>query len=306
VRKAQILESGCTLLAWERCSARARSRRIVTVNSSGSLETVIGPRPVLSLGLRELWQYRELFYFFAWRDIKVKYKHTSLGVAWAVLQPVLLTVVFTLLFGRRIQEAVNFPYPVFAFSGLLLWNVFASGLMSAGTSMVASAHIIQKVYFPRLIVPISSLMVALFDFLMGLPVLLVLSVWFECPPRASAPLFFLAGLGLAVAGALGAGCWLAAVCVKYRDFRYVLPFLVQLLLFLTPVIYPVAYAREAWVRFLLAVNPMSGAVGLFRGMFSDQPLERSLMAISVVSAIVLVAEGLLYFRRTEAYFADLA
>ena len=271
-----------------------------------SIPTVIGPRPVFSLGLGELWRYRELFYFFTWRDIKVKYKQTSLGVAWAVLQPLLLMAVFTLFFGARMQEEIDFPYPVFAFSGLLLWNVFAGGLMGAGTSMVGNAHIIQKVYFPRLIVPVSSIMVSLFDFLMGLPVLAGLLFWSGCAPRATAPFFFLAGLVLAVAGTLGAGCWLAALTVKYRDFRYVLPFLVQLLLFVTPVIYPVSYARVEWARRLLALNPMSGAISLFRGMFSERPIDGMLTVMSVASAFVLLGFGLWYFRKTEAFFADLA
>ncbi len=265
----------------------------------------IGPQPVFSLGLGELWRYRELFYFFTRRDITVKYRQTALGIAWAVLQPLLLVTVFSLFFGARMQGEVDFPYPVFAFSGLLLWNVFSAGLMGAGTSMVSNAHIIQKVYFPRLVIPVSAVMVSLIDLLFGLPVLGGLLVWFGCAPRATAPFFFLSGVVLAVAGTLGVGCWLAALCVKYRDFRYVLPFLVQLLLFVTPVIYPATYANAEWMRGLIALNPMSGAIGLFRCMFSG-PIDWTLTGISATSAVGLLVLGLWYFRKTEAYFADLA
>ena len=276
------------------------------VTSSASVPTVIGPQPTFSLGLGELWRYRELFYFFTWRDIKVKYRQTALGVAWAVLQPALLTLVFALFFGARMQTEIDFPYPVFAFTGLLLWNAFAGGLTSAGTSMVANTQILQKVYFPRLVIPVSSILVAIFDLSIALPVLAGLAAWFGCAPRPSLPLFFASGLSLTVAATLGAGCWLAALCVKYRDFRYVLPFLVQLLLFVTPVIYPVSFAREGWTRWLLALNPMSGPIALFRGMFSQQPIDWMLTLGSAASAIVLLGLGIGYFRKTEAYFADLA
>ena len=270
------------------------------------MQTTIRPPPAFGPGLAELWRYRELFYFFTWRDIKVRYKQTFLGVAWAVLQPLLLMLVFTLLFGAGLRGQVDLPYPVFAFTGLLLWSLFAGGLMGAGMSMVANAHIIQKVYFPRLIVPISSLMVSLFDFCMGLPVLLALLAWFECSLPLSAPVFFFSGLLLAFAGTLGLGCGLSALSVKYRDFRYVLPFLVQLLLFVTPVIYPVSYVKAEWARRVLALNPMSGAIGLFRGTFSERPIDWTLTGISIASAAILLGLGLRYFRATEAYFADLA
>jgi lipopolysaccharide transport system permease protein len=269
-------------------------------------ETQIEPHSRLSLGLGELWQYRELFYFFTWRDVKVKYRQTYLGIAWALLQPLLLTLVFTLFFGVRLKEHTDLPYPVFAFSGLLLWNLFAGGLLSAGNGMVSNAHIIQKIYFPRLIVPVSAIMVSVFDFLVALPALGVLLAWDRCLPKPAAPLYFVSGLALAAAATVGAGCWLSALSVKYRDFRYVLPFLVQLLLFMTPVIYPLSYLEATWARRLLALNPMSAAVTMFRGMFSNVPLDWTLIVISVLSAAGLLIQGLRYFRQTEAYFADLA
>jgi lipopolysaccharide transport system permease protein len=266
----------------------------------------IRPPSRFSLGLTDLWDYRELFYFFAWRDVKLKYRQTALGVAWAVLQPLLLMGAFTLFFGGRLRAETDLPYPVFAFTGLLLWGVFAAGLSGAGNSMVGNAHIIRKVYFPRLIIPVSSVLVALFDFLVALPVLAGLLAWYGLPPRPTAPLFFAAGLVLAAAATLGIGCWLGALSVKYRDFRYVLPFLLQLLLFVTPVIYPVSYLKAEWMRLLLAVNPMSGAMALFRAMVSEVPLDWRLTALSALSALALLAQGFWYFRRTEAYFADLA
>lgn len=269
-------------------------------------ETQIGPHSRLSLGLAELWQYRELFYFFTWRDVKVKYRQTYLGVAWALLQPLLLTLVFTLFFGVRLQVHTDLPYPIFAFSGLLLWNLFAAGLLSAGSGMVGNAHIIQKIYFPRLIVPISAILVSAFDFFVALPVLGLLLVWFRCLPKAAAPLWFLGGLGLAAVATVGAGCWLSALSVKYRDFRYVLPFMIQLLLFVTPVIYPLDYVEAIWARRLLALNPMSAAVTVFRNTFSDVPIDWTLIVISLLSAAGLLIQGLRYFRQTEAYFADLA
>lgn len=266
----------------------------------------IRPPSRFSLGLTELWNYRELFYFFAWRDVKLKYKHTYLGVAWAVLQPLLLMLAFTVFFGGSMREETDLPYPVFALTGLLLWGVFAAGLAGAGNSMVSNAHIIRKIYFPRLIIPVSSVMVALFDFLMALPLLAALLFWYQLMPKPSALAYFGSGLILATAATLGLGCWMGALSVKYRDFRYVLPFVVQLLLFVTPVIYPVTYVKAEWMRLLLAFNPMSGAVGLFRGMFSEVPLDWRLTGISALSAAALFALGFWYFRRTEAYFADLA
>jgi len=266
----------------------------------------IRPPSRFSLGLDDLWNYRELFYFFAWRDVKLKYKHTSLGIAWAVLQPLLLMLAFTLFFGGRMREETDLPYPVFAFTGLLLWGVFAAGLAGAGNSMVSNAHIIRKIYFPRLIIPVSSVIVALFDFLMALPLLAVLLLWYGLVPRAAAPAYFASGLLLATAATLGLGCWMGALSVKYRDFRYVLPFVVQLLLFVTPVIYPATYVKARWVQLLLALNPMTGAMGLFRGMLSAAAVDWRVTAISAASAGVLFAVGVWYFRRTEAYFADLA
>ena len=269
------------------------------------MEYEIKPKENFDLGLRELWQYRELFYFFAWRDIRVKYKQTVFGFAWAVFQPLLLMVVFTLLFRDKAGSS-EIPYPVFAFTGLILWNIFASGITSSGNSMVANANIIKKIYFPRLIIPSSSVLVALFDFLMTLPVLAGLLIWYHVTPSLSAIWMLPASLLLTIFATLGPGCLLAALNVKFRDFRYVIPFLVQFLLFATPVIYPEHYFSDRWVQELFALNPMSGAIALFRGFITGSPVDSTLCMISCASSIVFFGLGIFVFRKTESYFADLA
>jgi lipopolysaccharide transport system permease protein len=269
------------------------------------MEYEIRPKEKTNIGLQELWQYRELFYFFTWRDIRVKYKQTFFGFAWAILQPVLLMILFTLIFGDG-QKTENVPYPVFAFTGLIVWTIFSSGLSNSGNSMVSNANIIKKIYFPRLIIPISAVLVALFDFLMTLPVLIALLLWYHVAPALQDVWMLPAGLLLALVSTLGPGCLLAALNVKFRDFRYIIPFLVQFLLFATPVIYPQHYFPQRWLQELFALNPMSGAVSLFRGFFTGQQIDVTLCLISCVSAIVFFFLGLFVFRKTESYFADLA
>jgi len=270
------------------------------------MNIVIGPRDRTTLGAAEIWRYRELFYFFTWRDVKIKYRQASLGLAWAVIQPLLLTAVFSVFFGTRMRTELTTPYPLFAFSGLLVWNLFAGGLNSSANSMVGNAHIIRKVYFPRLVIPVSSVLVSLFDTLVALPVLFLLIVWYGTTLRLAAPAFVLAGLVLAVAGTIGAGCGLAALAVKYRDFKYVVPFLVQFLLFVTPVIYPLSYVRTPLLRHLLAVNPIAGAVEIVRGCSAAWTVDWRVVSVSGVSALLLLVVGVWYFRWTEAYFADIA
>lgn len=269
------------------------------------MEYEIKPKENFDPGFRELWQYRELFYFFAWRDIRVKYKQTFFGFAWAVFQPLLMMAVFTLLF-RDKASVSDIPYPIFSFSGLILWNVFASGITASGNSMVANANIIKKIYFPRLIIPVSSVLVALFDFLMTIPVLIILLAWYHVTPSLAFTWMLPAGLLLAVFATIGPGCLLAALNVKFRDFRYVIPFLVQFLLFATPVIYPQNYFHQRWIQELLALNPMSGAISLFRGFLTGVPPDATLCAISSISSLVFFILGIYVFRKTESYFADLA
>lgn len=255
----------------------------------------------------ELWRYRELFYFFTWRDIKIKYKQTVLGFLWAILQPLLMMLIFTFFFGRALKiPSQNLPYPVYVFSGLLVWNMFATGLMNASNSMVNNASIIKKIYFPRLIVPVSSILVALFDFLMAFVLFILLLLFYQQTVSWQAIFIWPAAILLTVIATLGLGSWLAALNVKYRDFRYVIPFLVQVLFFLTPIIYPISILSYPWLKYILVCSPMYAAVELFRfpltGIFPDI----NFLTISLTSGVVFLVAGILYFKRTEDFFADFA
>jgi lipopolysaccharide transport system permease protein len=283
------------------------------VAQDSPVEYIIEPKHRFSLHLRELWQYRELFYFFTWRDIKVKYKQTVLGFLWAVLQPLLLMSVFVLFFSKALRLSTDgIPAPVFYFSGLLLWNLFSSGLGDAANSMVANAEIIKKVYFPRLIIPLSSILVALFDFLMATIVFAGLLIYFKVTShdlsvRPSMLIFFPAGLLLTLATTAGMGMLLSALNVKYRDFRYVIPYTIQFLLFLTPVIYPLSILHDAPVlKYALSLNPMTAAILLIRQPFTAAELDYWMIGLGVCSATILFLLGLYVFNRMEAYFADLA
>lgn len=272
------------------------------------MEKIIGPKEKLSLGLNELWQYRELFFFFTWRDIKVKYKQATLGFAWAILQPLFMMVIFTLFFGKALKvPSDDIPYPIFVYSGLLLWNVFSSGLSNAANSMVTNANIIKKIYFPRLIIPISSILVSLFDFLMALIVFIGMLIWFQTPIQPIKLLLFMPlGLIIATLTSFGVGTLLAALNIKYRDFQYVIPFMIQVLLFMTPVIYPVSILPALWMKYVMALNPMYGAIELFRSGIIDKAIDLKLLTVSISSALFFFIVGIYYFRKTEAYFADLA
>lgn len=255
----------------------------------------------------EMWSYRELFYFFTWRDIKIKYKQTVLGFAWAVLQPLFMMVIFTLFFGKALNiPSQNLPYPVFVFSGLLLWNAFSSGLTTSANSMVNNAQIIKKIYFPRLIIPVSSILVSLFDFLMAFVLFVPLLIFYHQPVSIAALWCWPVAVTLTLVATLGPGCLLSALNVKYRDFRYVIPFLVQVLFFLTPVIYPVNLLQYPLLQYLLVCSPMYAAVELFRYPLTGEGLNLTFMAISMVSGLVFLIVGITYFKRTEDYFADLA
>jgi len=256
---------------------------------------------------KELWTYKELFYFFTWRDIKIKYKQTVLGFAWAILQPLLMMIIFTLFFGKALNiPSQDLPYPIFVFSGLLLWNAFSSGLGSSATSMVNNAQIINKIYFPRLIIPVSSILVALFDFLMGFALFVLLLLFYRQPVSIHVLWAWPASIVLTIVATVGPGCLLSALNVKYRDFRYVIPFLVQVLFFLTPIIYPVSLIKYPLLQYLLACSPMYAAVQIFRYPLTGSLMDINLIVISTVSALLFLFIGLAYFKRTEDYFADLA
>jgi lipopolysaccharide transport system permease protein len=259
----------------------------------------------IALNLADLWQYRELIYFLAWRDIKVRYKQTALGVAWAVIQPFFTMVVFSIVFGRLAKiPSDGVPYPIFAYCALLPWQLFAYALGQSSNSLVANQQLITKVYFPRLVIPISTILAGLVDFLVAFVVLIGMMLYYGTTPTAAVwtlPLFLL----LAVGTALGVGLWLSALNVQYRDVRYVIPFLTQFWLFATPIAYPSSLIPGAW-RTLFGLNPMAGVVEGFRwALLGTGSPPRGLLGASVVVALALLLSGLYYFRRMERTFADL-
>lgn len=268
----------------------------------------IDSRNQLSFRWKELWSYRELFYFFTWRDIKVKYKQTALGIIWVLLQPLLLMAIFTYFFGKVLGvEPEGMPYAVFAFSGVLLWNFFSAAVTNAGNSMVGNAGIIKKIYFPRLVVPLSAILVALTDLFITLVLFFIFLAVYGHPVSWQALLYWPCALLLGIVGATGLGCLLAALMVKYRDFRFIVPFALQIAFFITPVVYPVSRISFAFLKYLLALNPMYGAIALFRfPLTAHNSMDYTLIAISVVSSGMLMLIGLLYFRKTELFFADVA
>jgi len=254
--------------------------------------------------LAELWQNRELLYFLIWRDIKVRYKQTAVGAAWAVVQPLLMMVVFTLFFGRVAGiSSGDVPYPIFTFSALLPWQLFALGLTLASTSLVVNERLITKVYFPRILVPTAAVLAGLLDFGIAFLLLIGMMIYFGIVPALAVfalPLFLL----LAVITALGLSYWLSALDVQYRDVRYTIPFLVQIWLLATPVFYPSSLISERW-QFLLALNPMTGVVEGFRwALLGQGGTPEPMVAVSALVAVVMFVGGVLYFRRVERYMAD--
>ncbi len=272
------------------------------------IEYIIEAPSKFSLNIKELWDYRELFYFFTWRDIKVRYKQTLLGFLWAVLQPFMMMVLMTIIFGNALQvESDGIPYPIFVFSGLLLWDIFASGLTGAANSMVSNAQIIKKIYFPRLIIPLSAVLVALFDFLMAFLIYIALLLYFQFEVNlVKLVLFFPLSLLLTVITTFGLGAMLAAFNVKYRDFRYIVPYMIRFLLFVNPIMYSSSIFKSDLAQWLMALNPLAGAINMSRYAFIDKPVDWSLVGVSTISALLLFVLGIYTFRKTEAYFADIA
>lgn len=254
---------------------------------------------------RELWEYHELLYFLVWRDIKVRYKQTALGAAWAVIQPFFSMVVFSIFFGMLARmPSGGVPYPVFTYVALVPWTFFANALSMAGNSLVEQERVITKVYFPRLLVPSAAVLAGLVDFAIAFVVLLGMMLFYDIVPSwaiLTLPLFVL----LAAVTALAAGLWLAALNVQYRDVRYTIPFIIQFWLFATPVVYPSSLIPEAW-RALYGLNPMAGVVEGFRwALLGNVPAPGPLLAVSIITVIVLLVGGLYYFRRMEESFADI-
>lgn len=259
----------------------------------------------IPLRLRELWNYRELLYFLIWRDVKVRYKQTALGACWAIIQPLLTMVVFSIFFGRLGKiPSDGIPYPIFSFAALVPWTFFANGLNQSAGSLVSSSDLIKKVYFPRLTIPIATVLSGIVDFALSFAVLLVMIFSYRIVPTSQVvwlPFFLL----LALVTSMGVGLWLSALNVEYRDVRYVVPFLTQFWLFATPIAYPSSLLSEPW-RTIYGLNPMTGVVEGFRwALLGTNTAPRPIIAVSSLAAIVILVSGAYYFRRMEKSFADI-
>ena len=258
----------------------------------------------ISLKLKDLWEYRDLFYFLTWRDIKVRYKQTVLGAAWAIIQPFFTMVVFSLFFGKLAKvPSDGIPYPIFAYAALVPWTFFANGLSQSSNSMVENANLIKKVYFPRMVVPISSVISGVVDFVLAFLVLLGMMFFYGIFPTKNIiwlPLL----LVMAFVTALGVGLWLSALNVQFRDVRYTVPFLTQFWLFATPIAYPSSLLSEPW-RTLYGINPMVGVVEGFRwALLGTETAPGPIIVVSALVALALFVGGAFYFRRMEKSFAD--
>jgi lipopolysaccharide transport system permease protein len=263
-------------------------------------------RPIegwLSIDLKEIWEYRELVYTFAMRDIKVRYKQTALGAAWAIIQPFMMMVIFSIFFGRLAKiPSDGIPYPLFAYAALLPWTLFSEGITRSTSSMIANSNIITKVYFPRLVMPISGILSPLIDFIIAFVILTAMMLYYGFVPTTNViwlPAFIL----LALMTSLGVGLWLSAFNVQYRDFQYTLPFLIQLWLFASPVVYPSTLLPEAY-RWIYGLNPMAGVIEGFRWALLGTNPPSTMIAFSFVIVMVLLTTGAYYFKRMEKTYAD--
>lgn len=271
------------------------------------MKIIIKPKKGLaSLDFKELWSYRELFYFFAWRDIKLRYRQTFFGIAWAVMQPLVTMVIFTVVFGSLAKiPSDNIPYPIFVYSGLLFWNIFSNSLNNASQSLISSSNIIQKVYLPKIILPATSVIVSLADFLFAGLVFVGIMIFYGFTPHLEGLLFLPILLLITVFASLGLGWFFAALNVKYRDVRYALPFFIQLLIFVTPVIYPVSIVPKAY-QWVLALNPMAGVIETFKASFlGTVPINWFNLEISAAASVLFLIFGVSYFLKSEKTFADL-
>ena len=258
-----------------------------------------------SIDFGELWRYRELLYFLVWRDIKVRYKQTVIGAAWAILQPLCQMVIFSVIFGAFAKiPSEGFPYPIFVYAGLLPWTFFANAVSQSSVSLVNQSQLLTKVYFPRLFIPSSSIGVGLVDFSLSFGVYVCLMLWYGHAPGVSIVLLPLLLL-LTMMTALGVGVFLASVTVAYRDFRLVVPFMVQIWMYLSPVVYAVTLVPEKY-RWIMAFNPMTGIIGGFRSVLLNQPVDWNALGISLLISSILLTIGVANFRRTERRFADIA
>ena len=273
---------------------------------SNTHETVIKPKKLFSFSdLSEVWNYRELLYFFTWRDLKVRYKQTAIGALWAIFQPFITMVVFSVFFGGLLGiPSDGVPYPIFVYTGLLFWQFFSSALSDTSNVLIANQAIITKVYFPRLLLPLSSVATKFIDFAIASVILVGMMIYYGYMPHISGLLILPLLLIITFMASIGLGLVLASVNVKYRDVRYALPFFIQILMFVTPVIYPASIAgKYSWI---LALNPMMGVIQSARAaLLGTTVLNWTLVAISLVATFVLMIIGIYTFKKTERYFADI-
>lgn len=262
--------------------------------------------PKLLINLREIWRFRELFLIFAWRDIKVRYKQTFLGLAWVIFQPLLTSSIFTIFFGNLAEiPSGELPYSLFVLTGLVFWLYFSTGLTHASNSMIENEHIIKKVYFPKLILPVSSVVTASIDFAINLVLLVIIALFMGYRLHPLSLLILPINIMITFLSASSLGLILSALNVKFRDVRYILPFFIQTALFLTPIIYPTSITRPNY-RFLMALNPMTSVIESTRQLFSTAPkFQPELYLVSLAALAIFTMIGLTYFRSTEKYFADI-
>lgn len=263
------------------------------------------PKGLAKINFSEIWRYRDLLYIFVWRDIKVRYKQTAVGIAWAVLQPFLTMVIFSVLFGRLAKiPSEGVPYPVFVYTGLLLWNYFSMALGSTSETMVHSSEIVKKIYFPRILLPVSTVITPIIDFGISFLVLLAIMAYYRFLPSVTGILMIPVLLLITTVATLGLGLFLSSLNVKYRDVRYILPFFIQLGMYVTPVIYPVSIIPQKF-QWLAYINPMSGVITFARSLLlKTSTADWKLLPISLGVSLVIFAAGLVYFRKTERFFAD--
>lgn len=260
----------------------------------------------LRIDFKELWEYRELVYFFVWRDVKIRYKQTIVGASWALFQPLTSMIIFTIFFGRFAKiPSDGVPYPVFVFVGLLLWNYFSFGLSHASSSMLANSGVIQKIYFPRLIIPLSSSLIGLLDFAIASTILAGLMLYYHYVPDLAGVMCIPLLLFIIFLTSVGIGCFLASINVKYRDVQYVLPFFIQMFMFVTPVIYPISMLSDKF-KWIALLNPIAVVIETARGsLLRHAPIEWALLSMSLIVSMVIFIFGTMYFRKTERYFADI-
>ncbi|MBW6519281.1 MAG: ABC transporter permease [ANME-2 cluster archaeon] len=275
-------------------------------DEKNEFELVIRPQKGLfSIDLAELMHYRELLYFLTWREVKVRYKQTIMGASWALLQPLFTMIVFTLIFGGLAKmPSEGIPYPVFSYSGLLLWIYFSNSVSSSGNSLVGNSALISKIYFPRLFIPTSACLSGLVDYVIALVILVFMMIYYNLLPNVSIimlPLLVFTTLILAS----GIGYWLSSISVKYRDVHFILPFFIQLFMFISPVIYPTNIVGEKY-QWLLYLNPMTGLIDAHRAvLLGHMPVNFGALGISMVISVLIFLSGIMYLKKTEKYFADL-